>query len=494
MERDSICGMWRDQVRRDPGALAVVDGGRRLDRRSLDLLAGALASRLTAGCRRVGVVMERSAEMVAALLGILGTGAAYVPAEPSLPAARVRTMMGDAEVDAMVVAPGLERLAEGRPCLVVGPGTEGTARPAPCRASGEDLAYVLFTSGSTGRPKGVAVRNRNVCHYVRAFAEEFRPGPGDVMLQCSVCSFDIFVEEVFGSLLNGAALAIPSPAERSGAASLMRFAGRAGVTIVSGFPYLLADLNRLPSLPPSVRLLISGGDVLRAAYVDRLLPQAEVYNTYGPSETTVCATYQRCNGVEPLPDGTYPVGRPVRGATVELLDERLRPVPAGEVGEICISGGGVSAGYVAGTGRDERAFVQRGDGGVLYRSGDMGRALPDGSLAFLHRRDSQVMIGGRRVEPGEAESALASLPGVARAVVHAFEDSDGLPYLVGYVVAEDEAAPPGASALRRGMSRLLPDYMVPEFLVLVRELPLTDRGKVDARALPVVLKEGSHGL
>lgn len=197
-----------------------------------------------------------------------------------------------------------------------------------------------------GGLKGICVTNRNVCHYVKAFAKEFKPNTNDIMLQYSVCSFDIFVEEVFASLLNGAALAIPSAEDKEDVKSLMKFVERHQVTMISAFPYLLAEMNHLPNIPVCLRLLISGGDVLRGAYVDHLLEQAEVYNTYGPSETTVCASYYRCNGGTVLKDGTYPIGRPVRGAKICILDAKGNKLADGETGEICIYGDGVSDGYI----------------------------------------------------------------------------------------------------------------------------------------------------
>ena len=305
----------------------------------------------------------------------------------------------------------------------------------------------------------MCVTNANVCHYVDAFAHEFHPHTGDVMLQYSVCSFDIFVEEVFCSLLNGAALAIPSAADKADLDKLMAFAGRHNVTMISGFPYLIAELNRRPAIPKSLRLLISGGDVLRGAYVARLLDQALVYNTYGPSETTVCASYYRCNGGKVLEDGTYPVGYPVQGTEIRILDEEGRPVAPGKVGELCILGGGVPNGYIG-----DRAFTTSSDGMRMYRSGDMGYLLPNGAIAFLHRKDNQVMILGKRVEVAEVESVLYGCAGVDQALAHAFTGEDGLAYLVAYVVPADGGTV-RVSALKQEMSAHLTPFMIPEFFV-----------------------------
>ncbi|MFR1638931.1 MAG: AMP-binding protein [Eggerthellaceae bacterium] len=219
-------------------------------------------------------------------------------------------MMRDAGVDAVLANSTYRDKASAAPCIVVDRGMEAEAVSLDSAATPDDLAYILYTSGSTGTPKGVAVRNRNVCHYVRAFQNEFHPDATDTMLQYAACSFDIFVEEVFATLLSGAALAMPSPETKQDIRSLMDFVEKHEVTEISGFPYLLLDMNRLPSIPACLRLLISGGDVLRARYIENLVGKAEVYNTYGPSETTVCASYCRCNGQPPLPDGTYPVGAP----------------------------------------------------------------------------------------------------------------------------------------------------------------------------------------
>ena len=247
-------------------------------------------------------------------------------------------------------------------------------------------------------------------------------------------------------------------------------------------------MNKLSRIPGCLRLLISGGDVLRAKYVDRLLDQAEVYNTYGPSETTVCATYFRCNGEKALADGTFPVGRAVLGTEIVIMDDELRSVRQGETGEICILGGGVSRGYM-GDKPENANFVSLPDGRRLYRSGDLGYILPDGNIAFLHRKDKQVMILGKRVECDEVETVLCTCKEVESGVVCPYTDNDGLSYLVAYLVPRRSSF--SLHGLKERMRRYLTDFMIPEFFVTLPQMPLTANGKVDRKALPVVLKEGS---
>jgi len=244
----------------------------------------------------------------------------------------------------------------------------------------------------------------------------------------------------------------------------------------------------LRSIPSSLRLLISGGDVLRGVYVDKLLDKAEVYNTYGPSETTVCASYYRCNGGTVLEDGTYPIGRPVKGAEIRILDQSGRELPKGEIGEICIYGDGVSLGYIGGHEEENKAFEHLPDGGVMYRSGDLGYILPSGDISFLHRKDTQIMIYGKRVEVMEVESTLYQCTGVAQAVVRAFTDENGLSYMTAYIVPSQEDIK--LSDIRRELSENLTPFMIPEFIVKMTKIPLNTNGKPDVSQLPVVLKAG----
>ena len=483
---ETIYGVFAEQVSSRPDAVAVEDEMRSVTFAELDEMAAAVQRMLPKGAKRIGVVMEHGVEQIAAILGILRAGAAYVPAEPSFPDRRIRFMMDDCKADCIATQHTYAGIVDGTcPLVLVEKGfrAEGPM-PVPAVGSPDDLAYVLYTSGSTGRPKGVAVTQRNVCHYARAFNREFHNGLGDKMLQHSVCSFDIFVEEVFASLLNGAGLAVPSTRTKDDLTALMGFVESRGVTMLSGFPYLLMEMHDLPGIPSCLRQLISGGDVLRRGYVSRLVDKVAVYNTYGPSEMTVCATYFRCDPGSELDDGTYPVGRAVSGTDVLILDDSLHDVAPGEVGEICIAGDGVSRGYIGNADKQAASFLEAPDGRRLYRSGDLGYELPSGDIAFLHRKDSQVMVWGRRVEPDGVESVLCSCGGVKTGAVRAYLDEHGLAsYLVAYYVASEDV---NEGELRAEMGRVLPAYMVPERFVELQAMPLTPNGKVDGRALPRV--------
>lgn len=490
---NTIYQEFKQQVEARPDRLAVMDEERVLTFAELDRMADAITC-LFPQERPVfvGIVMDHSVEMIASILAVLKAGAAYVPAEPTFPIERIRYMMKEADVDFIITH---ERYAEyinnGFRKLLIERGTvDGICNsPIADRSTPDGLAYVLYTSGTTGNPKGVQVTNANACHYVRAFRHEFNPQEGDRMLQHSVCSFDIFVEEVFTTLLSGATLCIPSEETKADMHRLMQYVEDNQVTMLSSFPYLLLEMNKLPEIPKCLRLLISGGDVIRAKYIDHLKEQdVMIYNTYGPSETTVCASYQRVDNAEPLADGTFSIGKAVQGVQIQILDDQLQPVRDGEVGEICIFGDGISCGYMGNKPENEN-FTYIHDGRRVYRSGDLGYVLPDGSLAFLRRKDKQVMILGKRVESDEVENVLCTCNEVERGVVCPCTDSLGLSYLVAYIVPR--AGRFNLQELKRKMSRYLTPFMIPEYFVSMQALPMTANGKVDRRALPVILKEGT---
>lgn len=459
-----------------PEAAAIIENDRSVTYKELDELVDSILSKFYDHKPEfVGIVMHHGIEQIAAMLAVLKSGAAYVPAEPTLPQERIDYMMSTA---------GARLIITDNYCRHLKP----SGREMADRSRPDGLAYVLYTSGTSGKPKGVMVENHSVVNYAEAFEAEFHTGPGDIMLQYSVCSFDIFVEEVYTTLLNGAALCIPPYSVHHGSiAGLMRFVEQHGVTIIDGFPYLLAEMNKLPDIPSSVKLIISGGDVIRESYITHLRDKGvRIYNTYGPSETTVCSNYFRVDNARPLDDGTFPIGKAVKGVTVKILDKNLNEVPRGEVGEICIFGQGVSRGYL-GNPPEQSNFVTFKDGSRMYRSGDLGYELPDGNIAFLRRRDDQVMILGKRVEPEEVENVLNQCPEVEHGVVRAFLDENGLHYLVAYIVGGDNCT---LHKVRAWLQAQLVNFMIPEFFVKMKQIPLTRRGKVDTHSLPVIMKEG----
>ncbi len=481
---NTIIEGFMKQINEDERALAVFDNDRKLSRRELLQLADSIASKLPKGCKRVGIMMDHSVEMIASIFAVLRIGAAYIPVEPFFPKERIRYMMEEAEVTAIITnSDHAGRFPEFTNVIVDKGYAISDEAVVGNHIDDKELAYILYTSGTTGKPKGVSVTNANVCHYVKAFANEFHPHCGDIMLQHSVCSFDIFVEEVFPTLLSGAALAIPTDEERKDVKKLMGFIENHEITMLSGFPYLLQELNDLEELPKSLRLLISGGDVIRASYVTNLLGKVEVYNTYGPSETTVCASYLKCTRENVLEDGTFPIGKPVMGTKIKIMDENGNELSYGEVGELYILGGGVSNGYVGDRDEENKAFVDT-EAGKMYKSGDLGYYLPDGNIAFLHRKDTQIMIKGKRVEVSEVENVLVKSKYIRQAYVAPKVDDNNLSYMVAYVVKENEEAT--LADITEYMSAYLTDFMVPEYFVVLKNLPLNANGKVDKAALPNV--------
>ncbi|MCM1006173.1 MAG: amino acid adenylation domain-containing protein [Prevotella sp.] len=476
MNKKTIYAKFKSVEESRPDACAIIEDDRIISYRELDDLVNGIMSKFYDSMPvAVGIVMHHGIEQIAAMLAVLKSGAAYVPAEPSLPQERIDYMMQTA---------GAKLIITDNYCCRLKPAD----REIPDRSKPDGIAYILYTSGTSGKPKGVMVENRSVVNYAEAFEAEFNIGVDDIMLQYSVCSFDIFVEEVFATLLNGASLCIPPYSVYNGSLkALMNYVARKGVTIIDGFPYLLAEMNKLPEIPKSIQLIISGGDVIRGSYITNLREKGvKIYNTYGPSETTICSNYYRIDNAEPLEDGTYPIGKAIKGVEVKILDENLKEASAGETGEICIFGEGVSRGYT-GNPPEQCNFIRLKDGRRMYRSGDLGYMLPDGNIAFLHRKDEQVMIQGKRVEPEEVENVLNTCPCVERGVVRAFPDENGLHYLVAYFVAETDCT---LHKIKEWLESQLVSYMVPEFFVKMKSIPLTRRGKVDTAALPIVMKEG----
>jgi amino acid adenylation domain-containing protein len=481
-----------EQAARTPGAVAVAYEDRWLTYAELDVRANQLARYLQG--RGVGpdalvaLCLERSPEMVVAVLGALKAGGAYLPLDPAYPAERLAFMLADARPRVLLTQ---ERLLGQLPpfagptlCLDRDWAAVGALPPTvpPHRARPANLAYVIYTSGSTGSPKGVMIAHRSAVALVAWARGTFAPNElAGVLATTSIC-FDLSVFELFVPLSAGGmailandALGLPSlPAAQE-------------VTLVNTVPSVAAELLRLGALPLSARTVNLAGEALPKPLAEALYRRgtvARLFNLYGPTEDTTYSTYAL---VKPDVAGAPPIGRPIANTRIYIVDRRGRPVPAGVPGELCIGGVGLARGYLNRPELTAERFVPDPfgpPGARLYRTGDLARYRPDGEIEYLGRLDHQVKIRGFRVEPGEVEAALRQHPAVREAAVVAREDAPGDRRLVAYVVAHPEHAPIAGEQLRALVRGKLPEHMVPSAFVPLDALPLTPNGKLDRRALP----------
>ncbi|MFL6127650.1 MAG: amino acid adenylation domain-containing protein, partial [Mycobacteriales bacterium] len=488
-----------EQVRRTPGAVAVVDERRRLTYRELDAAANRVAHRLAAAGAGVesvvAVCAERGVDLVVALLGVLRSGAAYLPLDPDYPADRLSFMLADSGAAALLSQHRLAGTvpAGNVPTLLLDEPAEWAGQPdTDPGVAVPDLAaaYVIYTSGSTGRPKGVLNAHRGIVNRLRWMQDEYGLGADDVVLQKTPASFDVSVWEFFWPLVTGARLVLARPGGHRDPAYLRRVIDEHRVTTVHFVPSMLAAFLAEPAEPGcgSLRLVVCSGEELPVALARRcldLLPQARLSNLYGPTEAAVDVTAFHCDPAVLAARTRVPIGRPVANTRTYVLDDRLRPVPAGAAGQLHLGGLQVARGYANRPGLTAERF--RPDpygppGSRLYATGDAVRWRDDGTLEFLGRLDGQVKLRGLRIELGEIEAALRDRPGVRDAAAAVREVAPGDRRLIAYVIPD--AAPPDEAALRAALAARLPDYMVPTAFVPLDRLPLSPAGKLDRAALP----------
>jgi amino acid adenylation domain-containing protein len=491
-----------EQARRTPDAVAVEVRDGSLTYAALDDRAEAVAAALAArGATRdtlVGLALERSLDMMVGVLGILKAGAAYLPLDPAYPPDRLAFMLQDSGARLVLTRAGLASTFTGVETILLdvegpqGLGGAPAGRPAPRRPSPPDaLVYCLYTSGSTGQPKGVLIEHAALANHMDWMNGAMPLGPDDRVLQRTSLSFDASVWELFAPLMAGARLVLAPPDLGADTERLVRVMADRGVTVVQMVPSLLTVLVEEPGLASvtTLRRVCAGGEPLPSATVRKLLgvSGAEVWNLYGPTEATIDATAYRCRPEAVGAHGaSEPIGTAIRRMEALVLDDRLRPVPDFAPGELYLAGASLGRGYLNRPELTASRFIEHSfPGGPrlrLYKTGDVVRRLPDGTLLFGGRADRQVKLRGYRIELGEVEAAVARHPAV-REVAAVVRGSGGEARLVAFVVARERDRPPAAADLRPFVERELAAHMVPGQFVTVPALPHAPNGKVDYRTL-----------
>ena len=489
----TLHGLVFDQAERTPDAIAIDDGSNTTYRELQEHAEHVAASLRAHGVGRgdfVGICVGRRAELLAVVLGVLATGAAYVPLDPAYPKERLRFMTTDCRARVVICDASLAELFDAElfdavkitllsPEDLLQPQTQ----PAkPNSVDPEDLAYLLYTSGSTGQPKGVMIRHCNAVNLARWARDAFSDEDRSRILFSTSLSWDLSIFEIFASLAWGGTLVVVN-----NALTLAEVGPELGVTLVNTSPSVMSRLIHHRPLPDSVRVVTLAGEILHRELVERLYQRSQslrVWNLYGPTETT---TFSTGGLIDRSGTSSPPIGQPIRNTCLHLLDEQMQPVEAGQVGEIWIGGAGVAAGYLY---RPELTaevfvpdpFVQESQAN-LYRTGDQAQAKADGSVIVLGRLDHQVKLRGRRIELGEIDAQFLQQPAVGEAVTVVSQVGTSEPRLVAYLV-ERQGCEIDEEQVRTALEQTLPPHMVPALIEVLDQLPLSPNGKIDRAALP----------
>ncbi len=487
--------LLQDQAQQTPDAIAVEFEGRTLSYAELDArsdqLAHLLRDRGVHAETLVGICLERSKEMVVALLAVLKAGGAYVPLDPAYPSERIKYVLEDAGVKLLLTQDTLLESLPATAAEVICLDSDWRAfrhlnsGPGVTDVAPHNLAYVIYTSGSTGKPKGVQLEHRSVVNFLWSMRREPGLTSNDVLVAVTTLSFDIAGLELYLPLLVGARLVIAPRETTYDGRLLKQLLDRNSATVMQATPATWRVLLESGwEGNPNLKVLV-GGEALSADLARELAMRCgSVWNMYGPTETTIWSSVYRVEGKD---EKLVPIGKPIANTTFHILDKDRQPVAEGAEGELYIGGEGLARGYFQ---RDEltaEKFVSDPFSSLpdarIYRTGDLARYRADGNVEFLGRLDHQVKIRGFRIELGEIEAVLEQHPDVSLAVVIAREDTPGDKRLIAYVVPE-AAAEPNSAELRQHVARQLPDYMTPSAFVHMEKLPLTPNGKVDRKALP----------
>jgi amino acid adenylation domain-containing protein len=495
--------LFEEQARRSPDSVAVETEGsslsfEQLDRRSASVAASLCSMDVGPGSI-VAICLPRSTELVIAILGVLRAGGAYLVLDSESPRDRLDFIVSDCNAAAVIAPQGREDLASGRRLVQID-AIASTVTPRPAVApSHEDPAYVIYTSGSTGQPKGVLIPHRAIVNHMRWMLDRFPLADTDRVLQRTPLTFDASVWELWAPLVSGAVMVLAPEGKLFDPTRLAELIQRQKITTLQAVPSVLRALLDHGEIArcTTLRRVFCGGEPLTPEIRDKFFSQhsAELCNLYGPSETTIDATFHVCR--RDSGRNRVPIGRPIANVVARVFDERLQPVPCGVAGELCIGGAAVGIGYIGRQQLTAERFIDDpcSPGGRLFRTGDRVRMSHDGELQFLGRLDDQVKLRGFRIEPGEIEAVLMLHPAVSEAAAVVLDNGGGDQRLVGFVAATDGGSHGLAPELLGWLRSRLPAYQVPSLIEVRASLPKTAHGKIDRRTLArsVIVPGGERG-
>ena len=481
-EETTVIDLFERQVEKTPENIALVYEDTSLTYAELNARANQLARKLrdldVKPDDMVAIVAERGLEMIIGIYGILKSGAAYLPIDPSYPEDRIAYILKDSTPKAVLTYQASLNTDISVIDLSDSRIYTGDTENLPHVNTGKDLAYCIYTSGTTGESKGVLIEQRNLAAYVRQFVRYYGITEQSVILQQAYIGFDTSVEELYPVLICGGKMVIVNKDHLLDPVKLKTTIINERINIISCSPLLIKEMDYLKET--QMRILISGGDVLKKEYFKDLLDtDISIYNTYGPTETTVCATYYKVDYSDE--NETIPIGKPIANSQVMILNGDVL-CGIGVPGELCIAGAGVARGYLNRPELTNEKFVKNPFGdGRMYHTGDLARWLPDGNVEYLGRIDEQVKIRGFRVELGEVESRLLQIRNVKNCAVIARSDQSGEKAIYAYLVSDEELS---LSKVRNELGKNLPDYMIPAYMMQIESIPVTRNGKLDKRSLP----------
>jgi tyrocidine synthetase-3 len=486
----TIQELFEEQVEKTPNNIAVVFEDEELSYRELNEKSNSLARVLrNKGVRAdsiVGIMVERSLEMIVGIMGILKAGGAYLPIDPSYPKDRIEYMINDSSMNILITSDNFIKDLKFSGHIIDITQQEifnEENSNLDIINSSANLAYVIYTSGSTGKPKGVMIEHKQVNNFIMGIAKDTKLDCYESILCITTICFDIFGLETLVPLNNGLKVVIASESEQISGESLLEVIEKHRVDVMQSTPSRLNMLisgGKFENIISKLKLLLVGGETLQTSTFKNLYKYEDlkIYNVYGPTETTIWSTTKLLQKDEPIT-----IGKPISNTKIYILDKSLNIVPVGVSGELCISGDGLARGYLNRPELTAEKFIDNPfePGTKMYRTGDLARWLPDGNIEFIGRMDNQVKIRGFRIELGEIESRLVQHEDVKEAVVLAKENVDGEKYLCAYVVCEKEF---DSLSLRNYLKETLPEYMVPTYFMNLEKMPLTSNGKIDRKALP----------